>query len=305
MDTGTPAENPHGLTGSVTRLTVELGSSAVGIAAVERFRCGEDKPTDDGCSYLPTGYTPEELLPGARSVIVVAALIPDGVLASNLTPIDTTYAFGNFGYVHLNRLLNSITFEVARHLEDSGWSSLPLGACGAARCDRQSYEAGRTVGPLHGIFNLKRAAVLAGVGRRTRGGLVATPHHGTRIRLGAVITTANLQSSPVLEGTPCPPHCRVCVDTCPMEAISSEGRINHVACFSDKGRRGSTESESLDEMSRAFPVVGAQGGYLPHEHGAIDGFGNRVCRIACVAHCPLRKARWQGSARAQSTLDDG
>ncbi len=276
---------------SARQLAVGLGAVSVGIAPVERFKHSEDSAIDGGSTYVPTGYSPEELLPGAHSVIVVAVRIPDGVVASNLTPIDTTYAFGNFGYVHLNRLLNAITYDVARFLEEHSWSSLPLGPCGSTRFDRPGYEEGRTIGPLHGIFNLKRAALLAGIGRRARSGLVATPHHGTRIRLGAVITTAMLDGSPVLEGTPCLPGCKVCVESCPMDAINGEGQVSHVACFSDQGRRGRTVTESLHEMSKAFPLEGAPSGYLPHEHAAIDGVGNRQCRVLCMALCPLVEVR--------------
>ena len=146
------------------------------------------------------------------------------------------------------------------------------------------------MGPLHGIFSLKRAAVLAGVGRRARSGLVATRQHGTRVRLGTVITTARLEGSPLVDDV-CPPDCRRCVDACPTGAIGSDGIVNHVKCYSDKGRRGRTEAESLDEMSRVYPLRGAVAGYLPNEHAAIDGFGNRMCRVACVAVCPLWQSR--------------
>ncbi len=290
MNKGVPIEESHLLTERVTDLAITLGAVELGVAPVERFRDGTHNSADDRVTYPSTGYAPADLLPDARSVVVVAVRIPDGVLASNLAPLDTTYAFGNFGYVHLNRLLNTITYDVARMLESCGWCALPLGACGSARCDRKSYEAGNTIGPLHGVFNLKRAAVLAGTGRRTRSGMVATPRHGTRVRLGAVITTAPLVSSPMLNGAPCPTQCRTCIDACPMNAITTEGHVNHVKCFSDKGRRGTTAPEILDEMSRAFPPVGASSGYLPHEQAAIDGFGNRVCRVACMALCPLWKA---------------
>lgn len=290
MKESIPSGNPRELTDCVLRIASHLGAVETAIAPTERFRKNDVGAVDDSCSYASTGYAPEELLPETRSVLVAAVPIPNGVLESNLMPLDTTYAFGNFGYVHLNRLLNSITYEIARLLEDRGYSSLPLGACGAARCHRESYDTGKTLGPLHGIFNLKRAAVLAGVGRRTRSGLIATPHHGVRVRLGAVLTTANLAANPVLEGMPCPPRCRICADACPMTAITTEGHVNHVRCFSDEGRRGTTESEILNEMTRAFPVADARSGYLAHEHAAIDGFGNRVCRAACMAHCPLWKA---------------
>lgn len=272
---------------NIEQIATELGADVVGIAPVERFRQSGD--IHDFPTYLPTGYQPDELLPGARSVVAIAIKVLHGVVTSNLRPTDTTYAFGNFGYVHLNRLLNAISYDLARHLEEQSWASLPLGACGAIRFDRSAYEEGRTVGPLHGIFSLKRAAVLAGVGRRAKSGLVATEFHGTRVRLGAVITTARLTGTPVLQGAPCPTGCNLCSAACPMGAIGSDGQVNHVSCYSDQGRRGITERETVNELTKVFPLKGTRSGYLPSEHAAIDGFGNRMCRAVCMGVCPLWK----------------
>ena len=289
MANGESRLNSREIPGGITQTAIELGADIAGVAPVERFIGGGAASVDSAGSYLPTGYAPEELLPGARSVVVVAVRVLDGVLASSLEPIETTYAYGTFGYVHLNRRLGAISYDLASHLESLGWPSLPLGACGVSRLDRPAYEDGRTVGPLQSIFSLKRAAVLAGVGWRSRSGLVATARCGTRVRLGAVITTAPLSGSPMLEGAPCPPGCRLCLQACPMGAIGSDGIVNHVKCYSDMGRRGRTEAESLEEMSTAYPARGATEGYLPYEHSAIDGFGNRVCRSVCMAVCPLWK----------------
>ncbi len=274
---------------SITQLALELGADAAGVAPVERFVGEGASVVDVAGSYLPTGYAPGELLPGARSVIVVAVHVLEGVMTSNRELIHTTFAYGNFGYVYLNRRLSTITYDLASRLEAYGWPSLPLGPCGVCRLYRSAYEEGRSVGPLHGIFSLKRAAVLAGVGRRARSGLVATPRYGTRVRLGAVITTAPLEGSPVIEGSPCPPSCGQCARACPMGAIGEDGVVNHVKCYSDMGRRGRSEVESLEEMANVYPAGAATEGYLPHENSAIDGFGNRMCRSACMGVCPLWK----------------
>lgn len=99
---------------NITGIALELGADVAGVAPVERFSA------EGAGSYLPTGYLPTELLPGARSVIVVAARVLDGVLASALEPLDTTFAYGTFGYVHVNRRLGAITYDLASRLEQLG-----------------------------------------------------------------------------------------------------------------------------------------------------------------------------------------
>jgi len=286
-----PQTKARTILGNIPQAALELGADVAGVAPVERFS------VEGAGSYLPTGFAPQELLPGARSVIVVAARVLDGVLASALEPLDTTFVYGTFGYVHVNRRLGAITYDLASWLEALGWPSLPLGACGVSRLDRAAYVEGRSLGPLRSLFSLKRAAVLAGVGRRAHSGLVAARQFGTRVRLGAVITTAPLDGSPMLEGSPCPPDCGRCEKACPMGAIGSEGVVNHVKCYSDMGRRGKNEAESLDEMTKQYPARGAVEGYLPYEHSAIDGFGNRMCRSICMATCPL----WKQADRRTAT----
>lgn len=274
------------LTQQVRKIAIKLGADLVGVAPVERFKI---PPLDEDkvYGYLPTGYQPEEFLPGARNVIVIAIRQLSGVLASNVTDLDTTFVFGNFGYVHLNRTLNTLSFNIARWLEERSWIALPLGAAGASRFDEEKYREGKTVGPLNGLFSLKRATVLAGVGRRAKNGLVATPRYGTKVRLGALITTAPLEGSPLLKGAPCPSSCNICVKACPMHAINTEGRIDHIKCFSDCGRRGKTVEEVEDRIMKSHTLWKPTTDYTANEHSAIDGFGNRLCRSVCMAFCPL------------------
>ena len=275
------------LTQQVKKTALELGADLVGVAPVERFEVPPRFNEDKLYGYLPTGYQPTELLPGAKSVIVIGVRHLSGVLESNVTDLDTTYAFGNFGYVHINRVLNTLSFDLGRWLEDRSWTTLPLGAAGAYRFDENNYRDGKTIGPLIGLFSMKRAAVLAGVGRRARSGLVATPRYGTKVRLGALITTAPLEGTPLLEGAPCPPNCNICVTVCPMRAINAEGRIDHIKCFSDCGRLGKSVEEVINEIKKYIPLWKPNTDYLAKERSAIDGFGNTLCRVVCMTFCPL------------------
>lgn len=271
----------------VKRMAIEAGADLVGVAGVERFHSPAPFDEQQICGYLPSGYEPERLLPGARSVIVLGIGHLAGVMLSNVGDLNTTYPFGAFGYVHLNRTLNSISYRLARWLEEQSWLSVPMGQCGGGRFDYEGYSRGKSVGPLYGFFSAKRAAVLAGMGRRARNGLVATPRFGTRVRLGAVITTAPLDGDPLLEGTPCPPNCSICVNACPTMAISAEGRVNHIRCYCDRGRRGTSVAQVMDAIRKAYPLPIRDLEYMTNDRESIDGTGNRLCRAACMAFCAL------------------
>jgi epoxyqueuosine reductase QueG len=226
-------------------------------------------------------------MPSAQSFIVVAVRLLDGVADNTTTACKTTSVQGNFAYVYLNRRLHDITFGLARWLEDRGYRSVPLGYNIGSRYNHKADEDESIIGPAYGLFSMKRAAVLAGLGRKARNGLVASPELGTRMRIGAVITAAELEGDLLLEGDPCLPNCDVCVRVCPTQAISRDGRVSHLRCFSDAGRQG-THFEALKaEFKKRYPPDLPGVDYIMNDFLAIDGNGHRLCKIACVAMCPL------------------
>ncbi len=279
-----PAIPPEQLDREFREQAFALGADLVGVAPVERFARGFD---DAGLSgYAPTGFAPEELLPGARSVAVFAVRQLTGVVESAVADAESTYAFGNFGYVHLNRLMNDMTYRLARWVEERGWPALPLGSALASRRSTAAPD-GDLCAPLYGVFSVKRAAVLTGLGRRARNGLVATPQFGVKVRLGVLLTEAPLLADQPLDGSPCPPGCTICIDACPTTAITPEGRVDHARCYSDCGRRGRTLAEARRIMEQQYTSDDPDADYLPGDHSGIDSFGNRRCRVACMAFCPL------------------
>lgn len=277
-------------TGQLKRRAQTLGAHLVKAGPVERWLDPPPFDSEKVHVYPHSGYLPTELMPSARSFIVMAVRLLDGVVDTTTTACKTTAIQGNFAYVYLNRRLHDITFGVASWLEDHGYRSVPLGYNIGARYNHVADTDERIIGPTYGLFSMKRAAVLAGLGRKAKNGLVASPEWGTRIRLGAVLTTAELESDPLLEGDPCPTHCNVCAAVCPTEAIRQNGQVSHLRCFSDTGRLGTTFDELKTAMKKRYPpdVPGAD--YLMNDFMSIDGNGHRLCKIACVAMCPLGDA---------------
>lgn len=264
-----------------------LGADLAGVASVERWN---DPPPFDASRvrvYPPSGYAPTELMPSTRSVIVVAVRYLDGLMEHLITPCRTTSVQNNFGYVYLNRRLHQATSGLAEWLEDRGQRSLPLGYNIGSRYDVRADEDGGVLGAAYGLFSMKRAAVLAGLGRAARNGLVASPEFGPRIRLGAVLTEAPLVADPLLPGDPCPSSCDICMRVCPTDAIWRDRGVSHLRCFSDAGRRGTRYAELREAFKRRYPSDLPGVDSTANDFLAIDGNDGRICKLACVVACPL------------------
>lgn len=275
------------LTNSVKLRALELGADIVGIAPVERFKMVTGSNEIELPNYSTTIESINRMLPNALSVVVIALRQLTGVMESNVSGVETTYPFGNFGYWHINCKLSSICYDLARWLEDEKWTTLPMGPALAVRFHYKVYPSKTTIARMSSIFDLRRAAVLAGVGRIAKSEFLATQRYGTKIRLGAVITTAPLEGDLILDGCPCPPDCTICMDTCPMGAINADGGVDEIRCYSDCGRRGTSVRQVIERIMKDYCLSEPGSNYLDSDNRTIDGYGSRICRVVCMALCPL------------------
>jgi epoxyqueuosine reductase len=179
------------LTMEVKALARAQGAHLVGVASVDRFE------------GAPKGHHPTELLPGARSVVVMAHRFFQSVLdcdrfgvESELIPKDELWdvqqTVFDFMYNTANMRLQMIACQMAALLEDRGHASLPLPAGG------YRVGAGR-----YAFFSHRHAAVAAGLGEFGLNNLLMTPQYGPRVRLESMITCAELTPDPLCEGPIC------------------------------------------------------------------------------------------------------
>ncbi len=198
----------------LTRFDMDL----VGIAAASAL------------SEEPAGHRPEDLLPGARSILVFGRALADGAVQSQFRAFEDRQMSAQSSYAAYasdlapNILLVNDGFQLCCLLErDYGALALlcPFNVTQSMIPDRvpgvffaDPYGQGM---PLH----VWKAAAAAGLGEFGWSNRFLTPEYGPRQMLCAVLTTLALQPDPVYAGPRlCEPEkCGVCARVCPTKAI--------------------------------------------------------------------------------------
>ena len=191
----------------------QLGADLIGVAPVERFEAA------------PPGHKPQELLPDAKSVIVIAKRM---LTSTFISPNPRVYVLR---YLQLRSKFQDAGYDLCRFLEDEGhWAvNFP-----SAAPQEVSWETKMLVGDL----SYKHAAQLAGLGEIGMNRLLITPQFGPRVWLMAVITTAALvPDSPFTDKLCQREECNICAENCPEEAISPQG-LDLKKCTSRPGEYG-------------------------------------------------------------------
>lgn len=196
------------------------GADLAGIASLERF------PAD------ASNRDPRPHYRRAQSVIVFARR----VAFSSATPYPSVAGL-QFGDYTLEAQLNELAYELSLWLEDAGVIAMPM----PAGRDVVSYEVQQRppLEPkitLKGSFDLRFAAVMAGLGQIGANGLLINERLGSRIRLGAVLCAAELEpDEPKKFGGELPDFCETCglrcVRACPAKALSAPGHADHYRCL--------------------------------------------------------------------------
>lgn len=193
----------------VKRVALERGADLVGIASAESFR------------GYPEEKRPENLLPGAKSVIVVGVRVLPDTVRPNLL-------LSALHHITLNLYHNQVAYDVGRFLDDHGYGAVVVPhRIGNFDPDlRKSPDYMNIYPKLFGV-STRHAAVEAGLGIFGKSRLLVTPRFGPRQRVAVVITDAELVPDEKITEEEalnlCPPGCTACIKACPGKAISQEG----------------------------------------------------------------------------------
>jgi epoxyqueuosine reductase QueG len=189
----------------IKKMIIGSGADLCGIASIDRF------------DEAPKGFHPVDVLTSCKSVIVFAKRFLNGTLKCKSTVPYTIIR--NI----LSDRLDKMAVQICYELEDQGIIAVPTGINGPTEFDIST-------GRKRNIVSAKHCAVQAGLGRIGRNTLLVTPKYGNMVWLSVILTDAELEPDKVMEGSPCPEKCHLCIDVCPAKAIGSP-EMNQTGCW--------------------------------------------------------------------------
>lgn len=225
---------------------------AMGVADVRAAPAGRWSTDPLVSSRIGPGRRPLDIMPDAKSVVVVAVPIQKTVL-------DTAPSiYYNHLYNTVNALLDGVTERLALELNIMGHRAVYV--------PRDGYHgiAGLREDPS-AFFSHRHAAYLAGMGTFGWNNMLLTEEYGPRVRFSSVITSAELPYGEVMERQLCI-GCGKCARVCPVHAISSDGYPSGItlkqACVENSAKLAAEGRSPCGRCIAACPV-GRDGGPPP------------------------------------------
>ena len=204
------------LTEQVKSLGRELGLDLIGVCSVNSLPRLEN---------LDHQRNVQAILPEATSVIVGGVRIISSAIQSSRENVR----IAQYSTMCLYNEMERISYRLSRFLDNKGY-------CSAAVPTYLPIDMYKNLG-LVGDISLRHAAVEAGLGSLGLSGLVLTPEYGPRIRFLAVLTDAPLVADS-RRGEKLCDDCGICVDRCPVGAISKNGTVDVRKCANEHMKFG-------------------------------------------------------------------
>jgi len=198
------------LTEDIKSLARTNGADLIGIASVDLFHDS------------PKRLHPAGILPGAKSVVVLAVKYPDAAIDQwGKPPAESMFFYQSVQASMTGIVMPMIQFHVYRALERAGYLAIPVAPSGYWRYrDYQEMKGG-----FYADFSHRHAAVAAGLGDLGLNGLLLSPEFGVRQRMASVITTAPLRPDEPYCGKPLCTNCGRCLKACPIQAFDADQRF--------------------------------------------------------------------------------
>lgn len=246
-----------GLTEDLKKKASEVGFVSVGITRPDMLR------------ELPHGKVwnlyelrrAEEELPNVKSVILLGYYVWDR--AFNIQ-VDSPTPHKDAASKSLTQRPEnySLDYEV---LKNKAWMVVDC-------LTKKGFESKWTLS-----IPLKTSAVKCGLGCHGKNTLLITPKYGPRVRLIAVLTTAELEVDEPFKEDFCR-DCQKCVDACPTKALKPYNiAINRCMTYSAENPAAKDVSEDVKTLEKKLVPRPTQNSYIE-------------CSI-CMDACPIGKSK--------------
>ena len=199
---------------------VELDIASLAGPFVDKVVVAPASALEDVPGIIP----PSKLLPGAKSVVVLASEMPRRMVelaAKQEAECAMSYAYGQY---QLIRETLWAAHDVGAALDRAGAKSLPI-ADFAAEPQRNLAPYWEFAWAHLGHPDLRQnapAAAAAGLGTLGEHGFVLDGEFGPRMRFSFLVTTAELKPTAPDTAEHCL-HCGACAKACPLNALGEKG----------------------------------------------------------------------------------
>jgi len=250
-----------------------LGADLVGVADAADFH--ETEPAKRPLTHMPD----------ARTVFVFVCRIPFGAATAHAGP-----PYLQSGYYGLEGYINKISHRCSVWLEDRGYLAAGSPAGRDITGLRVMERGDDPKIELLSSFDLRLAAVKAGIGQIGVNNNLITSKYGSRLRIGAVITNAPLVPNTALEYGVVPEFCKKCgfrcVKACPAKALTGEGAVDHYRCM--------VINPAKVETRKALKTLESRYSGSPNQLASkMMGFTQNAPHTCarCITLCPMDSSR--------------
>jgi epoxyqueuosine reductase len=275
------------LTSDLFEFAQSLGADLLGVANALDFNETE-------VAKRPTAHMPD-----AQAVFVFICRIPFGAATAHVGP-----AYLQSGYYGLEAYINKISHRCSIWLEDRGYlaAGSPAGRdITGLRVDERGDDPKIE---LLSSFDLRLAAVKAGIGQIGVNNNLITSQYGSRLRIGAVLTNAPLSCNKPLEYGVVPEFCQQCgfrcVKACPAKALSGHGAVDHYRCMV-------INPEKVEPQRALRTLEGRYSGSPNQLASKMMGFTQNAPHTCarCITLCPMDSSREDRRALLRATAGGG
>ena len=282
------------LTSAVIQRAKVFDADIVAIGGAERFR--------NTCA--------EKILPGLQSVICIAFRVLRGS-RRGIEEGTTFYQYSTTGIETIEEVLMPQTLlRVSALLEDQGYLAVPQKRHQVIHPEQDGTYPEMIHGDIYRgntvetMLNFEEAAVLCGLGEPGKNGTLLTTEFGPFQRYAFILTTAELEETPLAENGLCD-GCDACIHACPGHALDADGKRNDWQCavyyhgakrsrnpfmpenaYSDFPDReaimnGTARFSGLEDAGK---VLNASQFYPNIKHSYVSSICGRACDTACYVH---------------------